>query len=296
MEERSMKKSGSASSLAAALCVCAVFASLATAGGAESVGVTVKGARVNLRARPAMDAEVVGQSEEGEVLTARRSDEEWVEVAPPERIDVWVHRDFVREGIVQTSSLQVRSGPGINYQRVGTLHKGERVSARGEFGEWLKIAPPADVSLWVHRDFVQWPAPPKPPVPPKETVRAPVPPPPPPKPVPRPPAVAESRPVSEPKPPPPPADLRLAPAAQQGRLVQREGYVKPVGFLFGRPSRFQLAVDRGNRLETLCYLRGNDDQLAGFQNRLLRIEGREYWVQGVRHPMLVIERIRLINP
>jgi len=84
--------------------------------------------------------------------------------------------------------------------------------------------------------------------------------------------------------------------ARQGRLVQREGFVKPVGYLFGRPSRYQLVAERGNRLEAVGYLRGNDEQLAGFLQRRLRIEAREYWVQGLRQPMLVVERIQPLTP
>jgi len=49
-------------------------------------------------------------------------------------------------------------------------------------------------------------------------------------------------------------------------------------------------------METVCYLWGNDEQLDGLRGRRLTIEGREYWLQGLRHPMLVVERIRLISP
>jgi len=254
----------------------------------------VKGDRVNLRARPALEAEVVGQVNGGEALAVRGQEGDWAEVAPPERLDVWVHRDFVRDSVVQTASLQVRSGPGINYHRVGALKKGDTVQVRGEFGEWLKIAPPPSVSLWVHRDYLQFPTPPKAPSPGTETAAAPPPSIPPPPPL-RPPVAPDSRPVAPPRPAPPPAGLKLSDAPNQGRVVQREGVVKPVGYLFGRPSRFQLVVERVNRMETLCYLYGNDEQLSGFQNRRLAIEGREYWIQGVRQPMLVIERIRLLD-
>lgn len=284
-----------------------VFAALISAAVAEPTRATVKGDRVNLRARPAKEAEVVGQVGSGDALTVLSQEGEWIEVTAPERVDVWVHRDFVRDGVVQTASLQVRSGPGINYHRVGVLKKGDKVQVRGEFGEWLKIAPPPAVSLWVHRDYIQLAAPAKATPTEKETAPTvasaapstppapPTPSPPPPRPAPRPPAAVESRPVAPPPPPPPPPELRLADAPHQGRLVQREGVVRPVGYLFGRPSRFQLVVERMNRPETLCYLYGNDEQLAGFQNRRLAVEGREYWIQGARQPIVVIERIRLLD-
>ncbi len=271
---------------------------LSTAIGDEPTRVTVKGDRVNLRARPRPDSEVVGQVNDGEVLVALRTEGDWVEVECPTRVDVWVHREFIRDGQVLAPNLQVRAGPGINYNRVGVLNKGDSVQVRGDFGEWLKIEPPPGTKLWVSRPLVQFPAAPKPapevakPTSPKTEEKAT----PPPKPAPRPPTVASSRPVTPPPPRPPPPEFRLAPVAGQGRVVQREGYIQPVGYLFGRPSRYLLAAEKGVRMETVCYLWGNDQQLEGFRGRRLVIEGREYWLQGLRQPMLVVDRIRLMEP
>jgi len=276
----------------AALAAAAILAGVA-ARGAEPVQVTVQGDRVNLRAQPKLEAEVAGQVNDGETLTVRGAEGEWVEVEPPSRVDVWVHRDFVRDGVVQVSNLQVRAGPGINYSRVGMVNKGDKVEVRGEFGEWLKIAPPPGTTLWVSRPYVRFPTPPSPPPePPKVVATSPTPPTPPPKP----PAVETSRPIVLPKPPEPPPEFRLAPTPHQGRVVQREGYIQPIGYLFKRPSRFLLATESNGRMETVCYLWGNDEQLDGLRGRRLTIEGREYWLQGLRHPMLVVERIRLISP
>lgn len=88
----------------------------------------------------------------------------------------------------------------------------------------------------------------------------------------------------------PPTDLNLVPLPGQGVIVLREGFVKPAPYVLA-PGRYRLASKKGNQLETVCFLRGNSQQLSGLIDEYLAMQGREYWVQGVREPVLVIERI-----
>jgi len=92
-------------------------------------------------------------------------------------------------------------------------------------------------------------------------------------------------------PPSVPEDLKLIPLEGQGKMVQREGVLRLAGFVFGRPSRYRLVRQEGNRIETLCYVRGNNAQLSTFTGRRLLVRGREYWVQGVRDPVVIPEQI-----
>ncbi|MBN1268488.1 MAG: SH3 domain-containing protein [Kiritimatiellae bacterium] len=269
--------------------------------GAETTPVKVVGERINLRARATLDAEVVGQVGDGEELAAKSLSAEWAEVVPPQTVDFWVHRDFISDGAVKTKRLNVRAGPGINYSVVGSLDRATPVAVRGEFGEWLKIAPPASCSLWVSREYV-------------EPVRRLVP-----TMARRPPApVAERRvppstpvavaarerpqPVQVVVPPMPveptpaarweiPADWELVPLQGQGNKVDREGYLRRVGFLLGRPSRFRLVQYVDSRAETLCYVEGDTVQLSNWLNERLLIRGREYWLQNVKYPVLVVDQI-----
>jgi len=293
-----------------------LLAAGAVRGPAADVSATIAGDRVNLRARPTLQAEVVGQVNDGDRIVVRSFSNEWVEVAPPAGIEFCVHRDFVKDGRVQVSKLQVRAGPGINYSKVGMMVKGDAVKVIGEFGEWLKIAPPPGCSLWVTRSMVKLPEP-KPVVAAKPAVVAaatsavvvaagP-------KPVAVPPSVPPAVPapvrpaVPAPVAPPPavasaapaaavaytPDDLRLAPVDNQGAVVMREGRVRTTVLVLGRPSRYHLVDEAGG--ETVCYLRGNDAQLRTFVDRRLRIRGRQFWVQGNRHPVVVVDQIAPIG-
>ncbi|GAV22741.1 hypothetical protein cpu_12510 [Carboxydothermus pertinax] len=42
-------------------------------------------------------------------------------------------------GVVTASTLNVRSGPGINYAKIGVLTRGQKVELTGKTGEWFKI-------------------------------------------------------------------------------------------------------------------------------------------------------------
>lgn len=269
------------------------LALVAGTGFAGDVTVRVTGDQVNLRARPDPESEVVGQLDAGTALVARSIRDDWVEVAAPDFVDGWAHAEFVEAGVVRAARLNVRSGPGVNYREIGFLLRGEAVTVRGTFGEWLKIAPPANATVWVHRQFVQAPPPPKPPAPPKPVrsqepgpaVRVP--------PVPPPPDPS----AAITAPPPPPADLKLADAPDQGRTVQREGIVRTARGWFSRtPSRFQLVSETDGPPAPICYLRGDSEQLASFRDRHLRVLGREYLVEGNPLPVVVVDALRLTDP
>ena len=272
-----------------------VLSAAAQASAPETTLVKVHGSRVNLRAKPAVDAEPVGQVMDGGMLAAKSFRDDWVEVVPPEQSALWVHRDFIKDQAVSAEKLYVRTGPSINHTIVATMLRGERLTVRGEFQEWVKIAPPPAASFWVGRRLVE--------VLPVEKPPAPVVPVPPPA---APPAVA----------PPPatvqavvsnapvvatvettatndfvPRDLKLVPLAGQGQATQREGVLRLVGFGFHQPSRYRLAKIIGRRVETICYVRGNSTQLSALLDQYLKIRGREYWVSGSEYPVVVPDRI-----
>jgi SH3-like domain-containing protein len=276
-------------SLAGILCRITCLALLsATAQAATEVRVI--GQRVNLRAKPDLQSEVSGQVNRGDRLTVKSMSGEWVEIVPPDSVKFWVHKDFIVENHVVPPRLNVRAGPGVNYSVVAVLPRDTPVKPLSSFGDWISIEAAEDASLWVSRELVEVirvepprppPAPPEPPTPQPvvETLPRPLPP--------------------TPSPPPAPAakapeDLNLIPLEGQGAHVERTGTLRLAGFVLGRPSRFRLTRTQGHTYETLCYVRGNDNQLQSLVGRPVTIKGHEYWVQGVRHPILVPQQIMLL--
>ena len=248
--------------------------------------VVVHGVRVNLRAKPATDAEPVGKAAEGTVLQAKSFRDDWVEVVPPESVELWVHRDFVKDQTVTAEKLYIRTGRSINHSIVGTMARGEKLTVCSEFQDWLKIAPTPAASLWVSRKLVEVQTNAPPPV---ATEAA--------KSLPAPvammamdtnaaPLVASNMATIY-----VPTDLKLVPLEGQGKVVQMEGELRVVGFGFRHPSRYRLVRLSGRSVETLCYIRGNSEQLNSLLDQFLRIQGRQYWVNGVDYPVIIPERI-----
>ena len=120
--------------------------------------VRVTADNVNLRAKALLTSEVVVQARYDERLSAFEIGEEWVEVAAPAAADLWVTKSFVQmpANTIGANRVNVRAGPGINYNVVCTLALGDVVEPRGdEVAEWLKIAPPASTRLWISREYVE---------------------------------------------------------------------------------------------------------------------------------------------
>lgn len=256
--------------------------------------VSVLGDNVNLRARPTLASETVGQVSRPEKLAAKSFIDEWVEVEPPSSVDLWVLGDYVRNGVIDGDNVNVRAGAGINFNIVGQLDSGAEVTVRGELGQWVSIKPPDGSSLWIHASLVEL-APARQPV---EEI----------------PVLeeaeeadaleielerwkrdmlalekAELKAAAE-----APAGLDLIPSPVQGQKREYQGTLRPRRHLFGSPSRHRLVVyDEGGRETTICFVKGRDEQLDKLFNRRMVVHGREYWVVRSEYPVIVPDRIVL---
>jgi len=294
---------------------------LLSAAMAGQMRVTADG--VNVRCGPGTRFEVVCQADDGDVVSVRRTTEEWSEIAPPANARLWVYGELIEDGIVIASRVQIRSGPGISYRPAGKLDKGYKVTIEETAGEWVRIAPPPEASVWISNLYLEAPgAPAKPaPKPAKPASKPPVAKPatkPIAKPAPAKPATpkpAQPQPVvTAPRPVPPqpvpddeadssveeaplPVALqgrRLARDRKQGGLVRLEGEIQTARGVWGKLSSFRLVGrDPEGRITTRCYLLGNPKQLESILGRRASIDGRQYWVHRVRYPGVRPDRIRL---
>ena len=257
--------------------------------GASEVALKVKTDRVNLRARPAYESEVVCQAQTGDLLIPLAEQGEWRGVRPPATAPVWIHSAFVTNEQI-TSRLNVRGGPGINFSSLGVLLKGDAVKVRLTRGDWLQIEAPTSTVLWVHKDYVTAqdhlvaPAPELAPMPVSTPDSNAV-------------LIAEASPppVTLPVKVPAPPELSakgLKPEIQQGVRKVWEGQVQPIDFLFNRPGNYRLVKAGGEgRAITVCYLKGNDAQLSAFVGRKVQVSGWEYWLDQTDLPVIVPETI-----
>ncbi len=83
------------------------------------------------------------------------TDAPWTPVKAPDTLSVWIYRDLVRDGKVLADKSLVRAGAGTAFRPLASLDCGTPVEVRGPYGDWLKIAPPPNMTFWVLRDQVE---------------------------------------------------------------------------------------------------------------------------------------------
>jgi uncharacterized protein YgiM (DUF1202 family) len=120
-----------------------------------------KQSKVNVRARAAINSDVVTQLTKGQLVTVLeevilpkpKPDEpaRWYRIALPTNTAVWVHTDYVDKAnkTVRPRRLNLRAGPGENYSVVGRVERGATLTVLEEKGLWLKVEPPAGGSAFV---------------------------------------------------------------------------------------------------------------------------------------------------
>ena len=241
--------------------------------------------KVNLRVRPDAGTEVLAQALEGQTLSAVRAEQDWLGVVAPTNAGVWIKGQFVKDGVATGDKIRLRCGPGIGYRDVGLLRKGIVVTALESHGEWVKIAPPADLVVWVSRSLVE----PIVAVSPESVV-----------------SVVETQgnavataPIEVSTnslfPDELPAGLttdQLAPVLGQGIKVERMGTVGRVPLSFFRGVNYRLVdVHEGQKM-TVCYLEGNNEQMPSLVGQRLSVKGREYWLKGQRYAVVYPELIK----
>ena len=124
--------------------------------------------RVNLRSRPDRNSVVVARVDQDQVLQGVDCPFGWCCVQPPTGVFSYVSARYIdqltpTEGVVsvQSGNLRVRVGsllteldpPKSEVQTL--LPRGSNVRIIGQQGDWLKIAPPPGVYLYISNDFVE---------------------------------------------------------------------------------------------------------------------------------------------
>lgn len=242
---------------------------------------------VRVRSGPGIGYRPVGTLSKGQSVRVIAHKGDWVQIAPPQSCTVWISTDYISDG----TRLPPTATKPPEKRASRNLEKPTKKPAR-------------DTRKPVSRDVRKPPAP-KPPSRQQVAVR--------PEPEPKPSEPARKPSVSprelrqdassetEPSKPPAPREatqailnLRLVRNAPQGREIIVTGEIRPVGFFpLGRPSPYRLVLTKGaGPAETICYVIGNRAAIARYMDSRVTLVGQEYWVQGVREPVVSVRAFR----
>ena len=108
--------------------------------------VSVSSGWLNVRSSPASSATKISSLKKGSYVTLISKSGNWWKVEFAKGKYGYCHGDYIRivssdtaKVAVSSGSLNIRSGPGTNYQKTGSLYKGESVVVLSSSGEWTNI-------------------------------------------------------------------------------------------------------------------------------------------------------------
>lgn len=152
-----MKKMNAAQLLARMILAAAFFLmSSISVSAAEYVSVAKDG--VNLRSGPDTKYSVLYELPEGYPLKIETKKGQWIKVSDFENDQGWVYAPLVSKTayvIVTTKQGNVRSGAGINNDKVGEVVREVLLKKVGRQGDWFQVEHPK-LNGWIHKKLV-WP-------------------------------------------------------------------------------------------------------------------------------------------
>ena len=116
--------------------------------------VQVTATKLNVRAKPKLNSEVVTQLELDEIVEVMEEGEGWTRIKAPIHTSCWVHTNYVEKGRITNDAVNLRSGPGEAFPSLCLLYKGTPVNFIEVFGDWVHIKPPIEFGVWVSSDYL----------------------------------------------------------------------------------------------------------------------------------------------
>lgn len=114
---------------------------------------------LNVRSGPGTGYDRVGTLKKGDQVTILEETEGWYKISSGD-LTGYVSADYIsldgtvpQEGLVMTGTLNVRSGPGTSYSRIGTLRMGATVTILDTADGWYKVSA-GSVTGYVSADYV----------------------------------------------------------------------------------------------------------------------------------------------
>ncbi len=110
--------------------------------------------KVNLRAGRGTNFEIIGQLNKGQKIVTLEKIDGWYKIELPFEALCFVHKEYVKDGVVLADKLHIRAARSTNANILGVLERGDIIEVLAEDGDWLKIAPGENCSGWVNQEFV----------------------------------------------------------------------------------------------------------------------------------------------
>lgn len=242
-------------------------------------GNTIGANRVNLRAGPSINYNIVCTLSLGDIVEPRGEEiQDWIKIAPPPAAHLWISREFVE---VLSGDAAASSAP--------SGRKGETTALAAATDNPAAPAPQEEPKTSRKRKSKKNDEE----AAPEATATAP--------------AAGLPTPIVSPSipgrdsagreiPVPPPANLKLIPLEGQGRFTEVEGELRAAPLINEAPTRYRVVRWQNNRWQILCHVYGEAAKFRSLQDKRVRVKGREYWIQGAAAPVLIPDQVQEVTP
>ena len=244
----------------------------------QSPANTIGANRVNVRAGPNINYNVVCTLSLGDKVEVRGEEQEWVKIAPPPAARLWIHRDYVE--ILSGDATAVAATPAESAPDQAAIEKKpsrkRKSKAKAEETPLHAEAPTPPAEGAAAAETVLPTPIVSPSVPESDS------------------AGRKASPSIREIPVPPPADLKLIPLEDQGRLAEFEGELRAAPLINEAPTHYRVVRWQNNRWQILCHVYGKASKFRSLQDKRVHVKGREFWIQGAAAPVLLPDQIQEI--
>lgn len=209
----------------------------------------------NVRIEPSLDGEIVATAAADASAPVREKTGDWRGIDLPENAPVWVASVFLNPDGSLKESARLRSGPGVIYPAYHYSRpeapENVKILERAYDGAWLRIAPLRGLRGYVHSRFFRESA----------------------------------------------AHSASAAPVKPDEKIRRDNYLMTVEGIPVRLSEpvgsasYELILEINGKKLPIGYLLSPRLNLSLWENRMVRITGRQLWVKGIRRPFWEIEKV-----
>lgn len=115
---------------------------------------------VNIRSGPGTEKEILWEVFKGFPVEVLQRQDKWAQIADFEGDKGWIYAPLLAKSktvIVRRDNINLRVGPGTNYEVVATVKYGVVFTPLEREGDWVKVKHADGTTGWLH-DSLFWPA------------------------------------------------------------------------------------------------------------------------------------------
>ncbi len=117
--------------------------------------------KVNVRAGPNLNFEVIYQFNKGDLITITQSQYNWYKLKLPSSCILFVNKKFLKKKsdgsyAVKGSNVNIRTGAGLNFNVVGQISKKDKVNVVSTSSEWYGINACENCFGWIYAKYVKF--------------------------------------------------------------------------------------------------------------------------------------------